>query len=314
MQNIWDTYKNKSKIHLILCGSVYSLMKKVFENAHEPLFQRAGHRIILKPLPVDVQKQILQDHHAKFTNEDLLALYTAAGGIPRYLELLINEKAYTKKKILDTLLGENSFFLDEGRNLLIEEFGKDYTTYFSILSLVASSRTSRPEIESIIGHSVGPQIERLENEFNLLTRIIPVFSKPGTRQIRYTIADNFLRLWFRFIYKYRSAVETGNYGYIRGIIERDYSSYVGKLLENYFREKLARSGEYSEIGSYWERGNLNEIDIVALNDDKKTMLIGEVKLNAKELRLAELQAKASNLILMRPDYRLSFEGFSIRDM
>ena len=29
MQNIWDKHKNESKINLILCGSVYSLMKKI---------------------------------------------------------------------------------------------------------------------------------------------------------------------------------------------------------------------------------------------------------------------------------------------
>ena len=33
MQNIWDEYKEKSKLNLIVCGSVYSLMKRIFENA-----------------------------------------------------------------------------------------------------------------------------------------------------------------------------------------------------------------------------------------------------------------------------------------
>ncbi|GHV25712.1 ATPase [Spirochaetia bacterium] len=314
MQNLWDTYKNTSKIHLVLCGSVYSLMKRIFEDAHEPLFQRANHRIILKPLAVAVQKQILLDHHPKSGNEDFLALYMVSGGVPRYIELLMEAKAYAKKRILDVLLEENSFFLDEGRNVLIEEFGKDYATFFSILSLIASSKTSRPEIESVIGQSVGPQIERLENEFRLIRRIIPIFAKPGTRQIRYTIEDNFLKFWFRFIYKYRSAIEIGNYAYVREIIERDYSTYAGSILEKYFREKLIQSGEYSAIGTYWEKGNLNEVDIVAVNDDKKRMLVGEVKLNPKELRLSELERKAAVLSASRPKYKVETMGLSVKDM
>ncbi|AEF82247.1 ATP-binding protein [Leadbettera azotonutricia] len=314
MQNLWDTYKGKSKLHLILCGSVYSMMKKIFEDSREPLFQRASHRIHLKPFSVAVQRTILSDHYSKYSGEDLLAFYIAGGGVPRYLELLVGEKAFTQKKIFDALLMENSFFLDEGKNLLVEEFGRDYTTYFSILSLIASSKTSRPDIEGTLGQSVGPYLDRLEKEFSLVRRVTPLFSKPGSRQIRYAIDDNFLNFWFRFIYKYRSAVEISNLAYVRDILERDYRSYAGHMLEKYFREKLILSGDYSAIGTYWERGNANEIDIIAVNEGKRRMLLGEVKLNPKEFRLGELEAKAVNLRGKFQDYRVELAGFSIRDI
>jgi hypothetical protein len=38
IQNIWDTYRKKSKMNLIVSGSVYSLMQKIFQNNKEPLF------------------------------------------------------------------------------------------------------------------------------------------------------------------------------------------------------------------------------------------------------------------------------------
>ena len=38
MQNVWDSKKEGSHINLILCGSIYSLMKRIFENSKEPLF------------------------------------------------------------------------------------------------------------------------------------------------------------------------------------------------------------------------------------------------------------------------------------
>lgn len=37
MQNLWDRYKEKSRMNLIVCGSVYSLMKHIFENSKEPM-------------------------------------------------------------------------------------------------------------------------------------------------------------------------------------------------------------------------------------------------------------------------------------
>jgi AAA+ ATPase superfamily predicted ATPase len=48
MQNLWDSFKNESKMNLLLCGSVYSLMKRIFENNKEPLFGRATNKIYLK--------------------------------------------------------------------------------------------------------------------------------------------------------------------------------------------------------------------------------------------------------------------------
>ena len=37
MQNLWDANKREAKINLLLCGSVYSMMTRIFENAKEPL-------------------------------------------------------------------------------------------------------------------------------------------------------------------------------------------------------------------------------------------------------------------------------------
>lgn len=314
MQNIWDEYKEKSKLNLIVCGSVYSLMKRIFENAREPLFQRANHRIVLRPFNVEIIKNILSDHYKEYSNDDLLAFYMITGGVARYIELMIEARAFTKEALLDMVFSENSYFLDEGRNVLIEEFGKDYTTYFSILSLLASSKTSRPEIEGELGMSVGPQIKNLETDFNLIKRVIPIFAKPQTRQIKYYIDDNFLNFWFRFIYKYRSVIEIGNFDYLKDIIRRDYTVYVGRVLERYFREKLILSKRYSAIGSYWENGNQNEIDIVALNEMEKQMFIGEVKYNRKSLNMRVLEEKAINIKASHPKYHIEFVGLSLEDM
>ena len=226
-------------------------MKRIFENAREPLFQRANHRIVLRPFNVEIIKNILSDHYKEYSNDDLLAFYMITGGVARYIELMIEARAFTKEALLDMVFSENSYFLDEGRNVLIEEFGKDYTTYFSILSLLASSKTSRPEIEGELGMSVGPQIKNLETDFNLIKRVIPIFAKPQTRQIKYYIDDNFLNFWFRFIYKYRSVIEIGNFDYLKDIIRRDYTVYVGRVLEKYFREKLILSKRYSAILGKW---------------------------------------------------------------
>jgi len=314
MQNLWDSYKYKSKLNLVLCGSIYSLMKKIFENKKEPLFGRVDNKIMLKPFDIITQKEILLDHNKNLTNIDLLSFYILTGGVAKYIEIFIQNRAFNFDAFLNTIFDEDSLFLDEGKNLLIEEFGKDYTVYFSILSLMASSKTSRSEIESILQKDIGGYLDRLENEYNLVRKVRPIFSKEGSRNVKYEIIDNFLSFWFRFIYKYKSSIEIENYDYVKEIVKRDFNSFAGKFLEKYFMEKLKLTKKYSQIGSYWERGNKNEIDIVALNERDKILLISEVKLNQKRLSKEKLIKKSIKLTEMFKDYKIKYMLFSLDDM
>jgi AAA+ ATPase superfamily predicted ATPase len=169
-------------------------------------------------------------------------------------------------------------------------------------------------MESIMGISLGGYLDKLENEFGLITKIRPVLSKPAGKVVKYRIDNNFLIFWFRFIYKYRGAVEMENFDYVKTIIERDYNTYSGQILERYFRAKISAENNLSQIGSYWETGNQNEIDIVALNEYEKTAIIAEVKRQSKNINLNILEKKAENLVVNLKGYTIDFRGFSIEDM
>ena len=51
----------------------------------------------------------------------------------------------------DTFGRCNSYFIPEGKNMLIEEFGRDYGRYFDILKLIATGHNTRGDIEGIAG-------------------------------------------------------------------------------------------------------------------------------------------------------------------
>src|SRR5690554_2530500 len=87
MQNIWDTYIKKSKMNLIVSSSVYSLMQKIFQDKKEPLFGRADNIIKLSAFDLTTLKEIMSDYNPDYANDDLLALYTFTGGVPKYVEL-----------------------------------------------------------------------------------------------------------------------------------------------------------------------------------------------------------------------------------
>ena len=314
MQNLWDSYKDHTKMNLVLSGSVYSLMNRIFEDRKEPLFGRADHKIHLKPFTVTTIKEILQENSPQYTHDDLLAFYILTGGIAKYIEIFVDHHAFTLQDQLDLIFDDYSLFLEEGKNLLIEEFGKGYTTYFSILSLISASKTTRSEIEGTLEKNVGGYLDRLENEYTIIKKVKPIFAKPGSRSVKYEIIDNFFNFWFRFIYKYRSTIEIENYPYVKKIVLRDYPTYSGRFLEKFFIEKLKLSHEFSTIGTYWETKNLNEIDIIAVNDESKKMLIAEVKRNCEKINLNQLKSKATKLLDKHPEYTAQFIGYSLQDI
>jgi hypothetical protein len=77
---------------------------------------------------------------------------------------------------------------------------------------------------------------------------------------------------------------------------------------------LADTGKFNQIGSYWERGNLNEIDLVAINDMKKRIVLADIKLNKAKLNIKALKGKAMDLLASYPGYEAEWMGLSIENI
>ncbi len=297
LQNHWDQLRKQTKVNLVISGSVHSLMRKIFRDQKEPLFGRADNIIELKAFPVSTMKQVIADKRADFSPDDLLGLYSFTGGIPKYVEMLFDNTDLRLESMIGYMIRDNSPYLDEGRNLLITELGKSYGVYFSILQAVSGGATTLNQIATTVGQgSVSGHIARLTDDYQLLTRRRPILAKPNSHTARFEIDDNFLRFWFAFFEKHRSLIEIGNFEALRAIVERTYPSYSGFTLERYFKQQLAETKQFRDIGSWWEpKGDQNEIDIVALRLEPHQALIVEVKRQRGNFRLNRLQEKVEVL-------------------
>ena len=313
IQKIWDQYKFQTNCHIIFIGSVFSLMVKIFQDSKEPLFGRADKIIYLKPFKIKTIAEILSNNK-KYSNLNLFYSYLFTGGIPRYLEIMESEKSFSLEKIISIILKKDSLFINEGKTLLIQEFGKDYGTYFSILELISEGKTSRSEMESIFEKSIGGYLERLENEYDLIKKIKPIGAKKESRIQKYTIKDNFLKMWFRFIYKNITIIEDERFEYVAKLVKRDISTYAGPILEKLFQELIGEREEIGLIGNYWERGNLNEIDIVAVNDLDKKLILCDVKLNQEKLKINKLKEKSEKLRHKYKGYEIEYRRYSMENI
>jgi uncharacterized protein len=320
IQNVWDSNKEDSRINLVICGSIYSKMKKIFDDKEEPLYGRATARFKIKPFGTSVLKEILHDHNPDYTPDDLLALYMVTGGVAKYVELLMEQKAFTREAIINATISVGSYFIDEGKELLSDEFGKEYGNYFSVMAALAGGNTYRGDITSYVGFETGGYLDKLENDFNVVAKVRPYLSGEQSRNVRYSISDNFLNFWFRFIYKYRSAVEIGNMDYVRQRIEENYETFSGHVLERWFKQSYRETGEYNIVTNYWEKGSKgkpgedNEIDLIAVNEADRRIVIGECKRNASKFSRKKLIEKAAKIAGHHKGWTINYVGLSLRDI
>lgn len=314
IQDLWDRYHENVKVNMVACGSIFNMMHKIFDNEDEPLYGRQDCRMNMLPFRISVLKQILSDHNPKYTSEDLLCLYMLTGGVAKYVAWLMNAKATTKAKMLRWATQAGSPYLTEGTELIISEFGKDYTNYLSILQLVASGMTKQSEIDGALGKNTGAFLDNLETEYSYLHHKQPMFSKPNSRNSRWQLDDCFLRFWFRFILRNQALVEMERNDLLLEIVERDYERYSGLVLEQYFRQKWMEEERVTLVGNYWDRNGQNEIDMIALNDIDKTAVVAEIKRQRKKFNPDELANKASAISNDLAKYSVRQIGLSMEDM
>lgn len=318
MQNIWDSYKNKAHINLIVAGSVHTLMNKIFKNKKEPLFGRQTGTMHIRPFKPSVLKEIMSEYCPEYNKSDLLALYTLTGGVAKYVELFIDRKKFTEEKMLNMFFERDSYFLPEGKNMLVDEFGKDYGTYFSILALIAQGKNTRSEIENALNiKELSGYLKNLIEEYGLISKMQPIFEKSNNKNVHYNINDQFLRFWFRFVFRYNHIIEAGSTDKLRTIVNRDFATVSGKSLEDYFIEMFKESGAYTRLGYWHDRKGENEIDIVAEDELENKIEFIEVKRQSKnfdeDLLKTKVQAFMKQVGIFK-DYEINYKGLSIEDM
>lgn len=315
IQDIWDRYHTSTHVNLIACGSIFSMMHKIFDNDDEPLYGRKDCEIRLRPFRIAVIKEILRDYNPDYTSEDLLCLYMLTGGVAKYIGQLMDAGATTKDQMLEWVTATGSPFLSEGIELIMAEFGRDYSNYLSILQLIAGGMTVQNQIDNIIGKNTGTYLKNLHEDYNYINRLLPMFSKPGNRNIRWTMDDCFFRFWFRFILPNQNIIEMERNDLLLEIVQHDYCDYTGLVLEQYFRQRIAEEERVTVVGNYWDRQGNNEIDLIALNDIDRTALVAEVKRNPERYKEHVLKEKFETIRREFAKYKeVKLIGLSMKDM
>lgn len=317
LQGLWDRVHTTYKIHLVVSGSVNRMMNKILFSYSEPLYGRCTTHFKIRPFPVSVLKQILRDAHPKFKATDLLDLWAITGGVAKYVKLLIDARAYTRTKMLETVFALNSPFFDEGRASLVQEFGPVHANYFSILSSIALGHTRLSEIEQDAGMQVTSYLGNLEKNYELVKKVLPIFAAPSVKNSAYRIEDMFFRFWFRYVYRNQDYIELGRYEALRAKVARDFDTFCGFALERYFFWKFVEEAGYTRMGGWWDRKGENEIDLVCEDELSNRLDIYEVKRDPARYDALALRKKVDRFLEKNPEKssrQLSLRCLSLEDM
>ena len=225
--------------------------------------------------------------------------------------------AFTRNDMLKTVFGPVTTFVDEGKTLLVEEFGRDYGTYFAILSGIASGKTTFAELKNLLNMDVGGYLTKLDKDYSIVSQTQPIFERSRNKNCHYRIDDCFFRFWFRFIYRNQSMIELGRYQELRALTRRDIDAFSGYALERYFRWKFTEETSYTQMGGWWDRKGENEIDLVCEDVLNDRLDFYEVKRDSARLDIHALQAKTEAFFQKNPDMRTRksiYKGLSLADM
>ena len=179
------------------------------------------------------------------------------------------------------MLEKGSYLYNEAELLLNYEF-RQPGNYLILLKAIASGNTTIGEICNTTGLDKGMVSKYLYTllTLNILKDELPVTSPPGARGKHYRIIDPYLLFWFRFIYPYRNDLEFYRIDEVLSRIMQSFDHHCGQCYEYLIQDlilekKILPHLHLQSIGRWWFLED--EIDIVGIDDEEKSILFCEVK-------------------------------------
>ncbi len=299
MQKYFDLNKNSSRIFMLISGSSFGLLKKMFIDHDSPLFQRPSNLLHLKQFDFSIVSTILDDLGVK-NFYDKVELYALFGGVPKYYDMLESYNILTANNAMEKLLfSDQAPLRREVRNIIVEEFGKQVTTYYSILFAVALGRTKPNEIADyakIKETSLSPYLYDLGELLGAVQKNVPITEDIKTKRVRYVLKNNFFMLWFRFVYRNSSLFELGRYDELMRQFRYGKNAFTGRAFEEVCRQYLLKTMHFEKIGKWWGKGKQQniEIDLLALDERNNCAIFAECKWQDEQPTIADLERLRQN--------------------
>ena len=302
LQRFVDTRLRDTRLLIVLVGSLVGVMYRSVIGGGAPLYGRARLRLRIGPL----KPWYTPAFHPRLSLEDAVRVYALLGGVPYYHALA--DPSWSLREVVEKLLASRlSPLIDEPWFILREEF-RDPHAYYSILEAIAEGHQTLGKISDYTGiprHHATRYLRVLE-ELGFVERVVPLGQKRGW----YTLRDPLLRTWFRLIRPNLERIEAGQKEEATHAILAKLDEYTAEVFEadvaREYVKWLASRGliRAARIAKYLHKGI--DIDLVAVDEDAKTLHAFEVKWATLTCREAERIASSLERRLEEAAERLGY--------
>ena len=272
-----DTILRKKNIFLILCGSEVSVIEDIIDNSSKPLYGRKTAEIKLMPFSYKDARAFFPN----YSNEEVITVYSIAGGIPFYLSLF-DSRCSIKENIVTHCLSTTGVLFNEIETLLRMELKETYFYKNIMLAINAGASTF-----NLIKDKVGEEPAKVAKYLNVLCNLgfikkeNPCGQKQNSRNTLYSIYDNYFAFYFMFIFKKQNMLNgliSPELFYEREITKEKLNTFIGHrfegVCESYLKD-LFYNGKMpffaENLGRWWGNNPVlkkqEEIDILAIDDE-----------------------------------------------
>lgn len=285
LQHYWDSYLSRSKIVLLLVGSVVGMVEKIALVGDSPLFGRRTRELKIAMMPYLVTRK----YWRKYSEEERIEAFGFFGGTPGYFTL-VDDNMTPIENVENLILAPDARLANEPEYLLTEET-RTPSTYMSILFQISQGKRGLP-LSKIKTRKGTPTVYlRTLSKMGIIDRLESLAQ--GNKV--YTITDEFFRFWFKFIYPRQSLLEAKRGYFIKSKIEEEKGDYLSYTFEKILRELIVFSSGKTlkdvempiveRIGSYWWR----ELEVDACATARDTVIVGEAKWEEKTIRKRDVE-------------------------
>jgi AAA+ ATPase superfamily predicted ATPase len=321
IQNLWDESLKNENIMIILCGSAMSFIEKKILAEKNPLYGRATGILKMREMSFYDAIRFFPD----YSNHDKILAYAVLGGIPHYLRQFDDSKNLSEN-IKNNILQKGSILYSEVEFLMHQEL-RETALYNTIIQAIALGSTKLNDIYQKTQIEKSKLSVYLRNliQIEIIKREFPVSDgikkQANIQRGLYKIADNFFSFWYAFVFPNISELEAGDfegvYQYsVMPALEEYASHFFEDVCLEYIRQKNIRAElpfRYSKIGRWWT--SADELDIMAVDREKKIFILGECKFKNTPFKLSEFKAMQEKFKINKSDagkyyYLFSKSGFA----
>lgn len=273
LKYVWDNYfRHNPNLIIIICGSSPSFMLDHVVHS-KALYNRSQYEFHLKEFNLPETQVFLnsyvEDKSPKSTRE-ILDAYLTVGGIPEYLKWLKKDSSVFLSLCQHSFVA-NSFFSMEYEKIFTSSLSNN-KNYKEIVEILSQKRFETKEglakkLKIKPGGTLSQLLTDLE-KCGLIAQYTPFNLSEKSLLVRYTIVDNYLQYYFKFIKPIAKHIQNGDYRQNpRAAIQMDsYLKWLGFAFERLIRKHhrviatiLGFSGIHYTSGVFFSRAT-NKVD------------------------------------------------------